>query len=160
MKKPRAICSVLDETLKGLEISVPLRAYSVLGAWKELVGEPVSVQTRPRLIRNRVLIVDVSHPAWMHHLQFLKPAILNKLNGFIGGKPLIDDIRFRVAPIPPKSASLPSQGDWRNEKLSNEVLGRIRSASLHVYDRDLGQSLEDLLIKGAKLEQYRKKKGR
>ncbi len=157
MKRPRSICSILDDTLRGLEISGPLKTYSVLGAWKELVGEPVSVQTRPRLIRNRVLIVDVSHPAWMHHLQFLKPAILNKVNGFIGGKPVIDDIRFRVARIPPNLPSSPAGSEWRKEELSTEVLDRIRSATASVYDRELERSLEDLLIKGAKLEQYRKK---
>jgi len=137
-----------------------LKGYSVLGAWKELVGEPIALQTRPRLIRNRVLIVDVSHPAWMHHLQFLKTAILDKVNGFIGGRPTVDDIRFRIAQIPANPLSSPGESKWQEEQLPAEVLDRIRSEVVRVYDRELEKTIEDILIKGAKLEQFRKKTSR
>ena len=43
MKKPQSLHSILEKTLKTLEIDVPLKTYSIMGAWKEIVGEPVAI---------------------------------------------------------------------------------------------------------------------
>ena len=111
MKKPQSIHSILEKTLKNLEIDIPLKTYSILGAWNEIVGESVGVQTQPRSIRNRILFIDVSHSTWMQQLQFLKPTLLEKINTFLG-EPLIQDIRFKLGkisptiPAPPQTPSL------------------------------------------------------
>ena len=60
MKKPQSLRSILEKTLKNLEIDVPLKTYSILGAWNEIVGESVAVHSQPRSIRNRILFIDVS----------------------------------------------------------------------------------------------------
>ena len=104
MKKPQSIRSILEKTLKNLEIDVPLKTYSILGAWNEIVGESVAVQTQPRSIRNRILFIDVSHSTWMQQLQFLKPTLLEKVNSFLG-EPLIQDIRFKLGKISPDHPS-------------------------------------------------------
>ncbi|MGA2468626.1 MAG: hypothetical protein ABSH06_30335 [Thermodesulfobacteriota bacterium] len=43
MKKPQPIHSILEKTFKALEIDVPLKSYSIWGAWKEIVGESVAL---------------------------------------------------------------------------------------------------------------------
>ncbi len=106
MGKPKLIGSILETALKGLEVDFQLKAYSLWGAWKEIVGNTVADQAQPRSIRNRILFVDVSHPTWMQQLQFLKPSILEKLNAFLG-EPLLRDLRFRVGTIRPPSPSSP-----------------------------------------------------
>ena len=60
MKKPQSIQSILERTLKTLEIDVPLKTHSILGVWNEIVGESVAEHSQPRSIRNRILFVDVS----------------------------------------------------------------------------------------------------
>src|SRR5512135_1247214 len=100
MKKPQSIQSILEKTLKTLEIDVPLKTYSILGVWNEIVGEPVAEHSKPRSVRNRILFVDVSHSTWMQQLQFLKPTLLDQLNGFLG-EPLIRDIRFKLGKVTP-----------------------------------------------------------
>ena len=156
MKKPKSIRSILDQTLKSLEIDVPLKTYSILGAWNEIVGESVAHQTQPRSIRNRILFIDVSHPTWMQQLQYLKPTLLEKINTFLG-EPLIQDIRFKLGkisptiPVPPKTPSL------KDEKLDKATLNRIESIVQKIDDKDLRKRVQDVLIRGAQLEQSREK---
>lgn len=156
MKTPQSIRSILDQTLKSLEIDVPLKTYSILGAWNEIVGESVAHQTQPRSIRNRILFIDVSHPTWMQQLQFLKPTLLEKINTFLG-EPLIQDIRFKLGkisptiPVPPKTPSL------KDEKLDKATLNRIENIVQKIDDKDLRKRVQEVLIRGAQLEQSREK---
>jgi hypothetical protein len=156
MKKPQSISSILEKTLKNLEIDVPLNAYSVLGAWKEIVGESVALHTQPRSIRNRILFIDVSHPTWIQQLHFLKPTLLEKINNFLGGSP-IQDIRFKVGKISPTIPTPLRARVWEGEDLDEGTLKRIESLLQKVEDEDVRRGLRDILIKGAKLERHRKK---
>jgi hypothetical protein len=156
MKKPQPIHSILGETLKSLDIDVPLRSYSIWGAWKEIVGESVAHQTQPRSIRNRILFIDVSHPTWMQQLQFLKPTLLEKINTFLR-EPLIQDIRFRLGKISQAIPALSKAHSLKDEKLDHVTLDRIESIIQKIEDQEVKKSLRNVLIKGAKLEQYRKR---
>jgi len=156
MKKPQPIGSILEKTLRALEVDVPLKTYSVLGAWKEVVGESVAIQTRPRSIRNRILFVDVSHPTWVQQLHFLKPTVLEKVNAFLG-KPYIQDIRFKVGKIVTPSHPSSRNDTWQEEDLDAATLKRIANTVGKVVDADMKETIEKILIKGAKLEQHRGK---
>jgi predicted nucleic acid-binding Zn ribbon protein len=156
MKKPYPIRSILENTLKGLEMDVPLKTYSIWRVWKEIVGESVALQTQPRAVRNRILFIDVSHPTWMQQLQFLKPTLLEKVNTFIG-EPLIQDVRFKLGRIS-TTLSAPSKADMRVEKdLDEETLTRLEDLLHEISDREVKKSLWDLLVKSARLEQSRRK---
>ena len=154
--KLKPIGSILESTLKGLEVDSQLKAYSIWGAWREIVGEAVADQTQPRSIRNRILFMDVSHPTWIQQLQFLKPKLLEKINAFVG-EPLLQDIRFRMGKITPP-LSPPAEDDrWHEEKLDEETVHHIESVLQKIGDSDVRKSLRDVLIKGAQLERHRKK---
>jgi hypothetical protein len=156
MNKPQSLRLILEKTLKNLEIDVPLKTYSVLGAWDEIVGESVAEHSQPRSIRNRILFIDVSHSTWMQQLQFLKPTLLEKVNAFLG-EPLIQDIRFKqgkispIIPAPPKTPSL------KDEKLDKATLNRIESMIQKIDDQNLRKSVREVLMRGAQLEHSRKK---
>jgi len=156
MPKPRPIRSILDDTLKSLGIRGPMKGYSVWGAWKEIVGESVASNAQPFVIRNRILFIEASHPTWVQQLQFLKPMLLQKLNDFLG-EPLIGDIRFRVGKIPSSLLTPAKESDWSAEELDQETMDRIEILLRKIEDGETRKSMRDLLVKGAKLEQYRKK---
>ena len=156
MKKPLPIQSILEKTLKALEIDVPLKSYSIWGAWKELVGDSVALHTQPRSIRNQILFIDVSHPTWMQQLQFFKPTLLEKINVFLG-EPLIQDIRFKLGKISPTLPTPSKASVWQREDLDERTLKRIESLLQKIDDQEVRKSLRDVVIKGAKLEQSRKK---
>ena len=156
MKKPKSIRSILEKTLNDLEIDVPLKTHSIWTAWKEIVGESIAYQTQPRSIRNQILFIDVSHSTWIQQLQFLKPTLLEKINAFIGGPP-IQDIRFKIGKLSPPLSVSPKDLLWEDQKLDHETLNRIESIVQKVDDKETRESLRNVLIKGAKLDQSRKK---
>jgi hypothetical protein len=156
MKKPQPIHSILEKTLKALEIDVPLKSYSIWGAWEEIVGDSVALQTQPRAIRNRILFIDVSHPTWMQQLQFFKPTLLEKINNFLG-EPHIQDIRFKLGKISPPVQAPSKASVWQRENLDERILKQIESIVQKIDDQEVRKSLRDVLIKGAKLERHRKK---
>jgi len=156
MKKPQPIRSILEKTVKTLEIDVPLKTYSILGAWNQIVGESVADHSQPHSIRNRILFIDVTHPTWMQQLQFLKPTLLEKVNTFLG-ESLIQDIRFKLGKIS-KTIPAPLKTLWtEDEKLDKATLNRIESLIQEIADEEVQESLRQVLIKGAKLERYRRK---
>jgi len=156
MEKPKPIRSILEKTLKDLEIDVPLKSYSIWGAWKEIVGDSIAHQTHPRAIRNQILFIDVSHPTWIQQLQFLKSQLLEKINGFLG-EPLIQDIRFKLGKIPPTLSTPDKTHFLGDEKLDQMTLNQIEDLLQKIDDGEVRKGLRDILIKGAKLEHSRKK---
>jgi|MudIll2142460700_1097286.scaffolds.fasta_scaffold73009_2 hypothetical protein len=154
--KPKPIGSILESTLKGLEVDAQLKAYSIWGAWREIVGESLADQTQPRAIRNRILFMDVSHSTWIQQLQFLKPKLLEKINAFLG-EPLLQDIRFRMGKIPPPRSPRVEDDSWHGETLDEETVRQLESVLQKIGDTDVRNSLRDVLFKGAQLERHRKK---
>jgi len=156
MKKPQPIHSILEKTLKSLEIDVPLKTYSIFGAWREIVGESLALHTQPRSIRNQILFIEVSHSTWMQQLQFLKPTLLEKINTFLG-EPHIQDIRFKLGKISPTTPTPSGTEVCREEDLDEKTLNRIESLLQKLEDGEVRRGLRNVLIKGAKLEQHRQK---
>jgi len=156
MKKPQSFHSILEKTLKTLEIDVPIKTYSIMGAWKEIVGEPVAIHSQPYSIRNRILFVEVSHPTWMQQLQFLKLTLLEKVNHFLG-EPLIQDIRFRLGKISPTPRAPSKDPSLEYKKLDKTTLNQIESIVQVIGDESIKKGLREVLIKSAKLERSKKK---
>jgi hypothetical protein len=156
MKKPRPIRWVLEETIQALGIDAPIKNYSLFGAWKEIVGETIALQTQPRSLRNQILFVDVSHSTWIQQLQFLKPQLLEKLNAFLG-EPPIQDIRFKLGKISPPSPPSPPSPLWPKEPLDKRTLDCMDELLGKIEDKETRESLRNILVKGAKLERHRKK---
>jgi len=155
MKKPFPIRSVLEQTLKGLELDAPIRTHSIWSAWSKIVGEPIALQTQPHAIRNRILFVEVSHSTWMQQLQFLKPTLLGKINGFLG-ETLIEDIRFKVGKISPPVIPPKEHKQKKEEKLDRKTIDRIEELMENIIDVEVKRKFRELLIKSAKVERSRK----
>src|SRR4030065_1486741 len=120
-----------------------------------MLGGSVSSHSQPHSIRNRILFIEVSHPTWMQQLQFLKPTLLEKVNTFLG-EPLIQDIRFKLGKISPTIPAPPKTPSLKDEKLDKATLNRIESIVQKIDDQEMKKSLREVLIKGAKLERYRR----
>ena len=156
MKKPQSIHSILERTLKTLDIDVPLKTYSIMGAWNEIVGESVAEHSQPRSIRNQILFIDVAHPTWMQQLQFLKPTLLSQVNAFLG-ESLIQDIRFKLGKISAPPRALPKTLLMEDEPIDQGTLDRIENLLQDIDDVEVKKSVREVLVKGAKLERYRSK---
>ena len=66
--------------------------------WQNVVGPPISDNTKPFAVKGSLLLVHVSSSTWLHQLQFLKVELLEKLNhGLRNGR--IEDIKFKIGPV-------------------------------------------------------------
>jgi len=48
--------------------------------WPEVVGEEIAGRTNASRFSDGTLIVEVTHPTWMHELSFMRKEIVGKLN--------------------------------------------------------------------------------
>jgi hypothetical protein len=156
MKNPKPIHSILEKTLEALEIDVPLKAHAIWAAWEEIVGESVALHAQPRSIHNRILFINVSHSTWIQQLQFLKSTLIEKINSYLG-EPLIEEIRFKLGKIPPPALAPPKTNLGQTEDLDKKTLRRIDDILQGIDDEEVRKGLREFLVKGAKLEQVRKK---
>lgn len=75
-----SVGTVLDQSLKRLDLAVRLDDYGVWPIWHDVVGKVIARNAQPEKIRNGTLFVKVSSPVWMQELQFMKEMIADKLN--------------------------------------------------------------------------------
>jgi hypothetical protein len=94
----------------------------------------------------------------VQQLQFLKPTLLEKINGFLG-EPLIEDIRFKVGNIPSARAQLKERSQEKEKKLDPKTIDRIEQLIKDITDAEVKRRFRELLIKSAKAERSRKKSG-
>ncbi|MFH1684537.1 MAG: DUF721 domain-containing protein [Candidatus Margulisiibacteriota bacterium] len=86
----------LGDILDGLETGMgrSIQICSLLSLWEKVVDERVGKHTEAIKIRNGILYVSASSPAWAQELTFLKRDIIKKFN-LQAGKEVINDIKFK-----------------------------------------------------------------
>ena len=156
MARPKLLRSILEDTLKSLGVKTTMKGYSLWGAWREIVGDSIASNAQPSLIRNRILFIEVSHPTWIQQLQFLKPTLLEKINRFLK-EPFIQDIRFRLGKIPSLPPPSIKDSAWQDEELDRETMEQIETLLQKIEEDETRKTMRDVLVKGAKLEQYRRR---
>jgi predicted nucleic acid-binding Zn ribbon protein len=89
----KTVGAALQELIRELGISKPIQRHSALVIWPEVVGETISLVTRPDRVSGDRLIVKVNNHAWRNELVYQKTEILNKLNRTLK-ETVISDIVF------------------------------------------------------------------
>ena len=81
------------------------QTYTLDRNWNGIAGCDVARQCRPAYIRKNILWITVRSSAWMHHLQSMKPALLEKVRLALP-ETVIDDLRWIMEPAenPPVAA--------------------------------------------------------
>ena len=92
---PRRVAESLDRlaTLLGVPSAGVLAA--LFSAWPELVGDAVGAHSRPRSLRDGVLVVAVDEPAWATQVRWLESDLLVRL-GEVLGEGVVQSIDVRV----------------------------------------------------------------
>ena len=103
-----SVGTVLDQSLKRLDLASRLDDYGVWPIWQEVVGKVIARNAQPEKIRNGTLFVKVSSPVWMQELQFMKEMIAEKLNQRLKNE-VVKTIFFMVGRIdtPEKNSDEP-----------------------------------------------------
>jgi predicted nucleic acid-binding Zn ribbon protein len=82
--------------LRWLGVVDEQRHLEIYKVWPQAAGEAVARQTRPIRMRNDVLHIAVSSPAWLQELSLLKPTLLANLKKILGGQ-CPRDLRFNLS---------------------------------------------------------------
>jgi hypothetical protein len=78
------------------------RLFRLLQDWPAIVGAEVARLTTPAFFRRETLWIYVQDSAWMHHLQYVKPDLLARINRHLAEQP-VTDIRWQLQPqLPPQ----------------------------------------------------------
>ena len=95
------LAALLPEALKGMKLDAHAQVARIAAAWPEIVGPQLAGNTRPAQLENKILLVYVSHPAWIMELRGAMTAeILRRLQTKFGANDL-KNLRFAVDPEPP-----------------------------------------------------------
>ena len=90
--------SILNDVIKTLRPEADGGLVEVWQLWDAAVGKALAENARPAAFKGKLLLVHVSSSPWIHHLQFLKKEITDKLNTALGQN-LIEDIKFKIGPV-------------------------------------------------------------
>jgi len=130
--------TVLDKSLKRLELSPRLDEYGVWPIWNDVVGKPIARNAQPEKIRNGTLFVKVTSPVWMQQLQFMKEMIAEKLNQRLKSQ-IVKNIFFVIGRI---------DGDT-NEVKSKPATAQVHEPDNSQLDETFLESLNDPEIRQA-----------
>lgn len=75
----RRLRESLAEVAADLRLDDPEVLSAVLTGWPQVVGEAVAAHTRPRTLRQGVLVVEVDSPEWATQLRYLEEDLLRRL---------------------------------------------------------------------------------
>jgi len=147
---PEHIGSILKDLFDNpdwqshLEVSLPLLR------WPDIMSPKIAEQSQPESLRNGVLTVRVENPAWLHHLNFLREELLQRLHKELPSLK-IKEIKFRQGPLdriePPPSPTNPNP-NLRSQDVSqpSKPLSSDETKLLQgVSDPELRRDLERLL---------------
>ena len=95
------LAALIPEALKGMKLAAHAQVARIAAVWPDIVGPQLAGNTRPAQLENKILLVYVSHPAWIMELRGAMTAeILARLQARFCKKE-IANLRFAVDPEPP-----------------------------------------------------------
>jgi predicted nucleic acid-binding Zn ribbon protein len=95
-KKIVKIDELLGELFASRDWQQNLERNRIFEFWNEAVGLDIAAQAQPKLIRGKVLWVNVTDSIWMQQLHLLKEHLRQVVNKRIVGEEGISDIRFNL----------------------------------------------------------------
>ena len=86
---PAPVHESVDRLLRGWGSASVAATGSVFADWDEIVGPQLAGHAHPRSLRNGVLVVAVSDPAWATQLRFLEAELVARIGQSTGS----DEVR-------------------------------------------------------------------
>ncbi len=90
------IATVLSGLLARLRPEAGTGMLDVWKEWDRVVGAETARNARPAAFKGSILLVHVSSPVWIHHLQFVRADLISRLNAALGRR-RVTDIKFKVS---------------------------------------------------------------
>ena len=134
--------TVLEQSLKRLDLGARLDEYAVWPIWNDVVGNIIARNAQPEKIRNGTLFVKVSSPVWMQQLQFMKDMIVEKLNHRLK-RDIVRNIFFMIGRIDATEKIAPEHNDTTDSsegQVNEEFLDSIADPEIRAAFQKLLKS--------------------
>ena len=95
---PIQLAGVIQDILKTCRPESSQQLARVCEKWHDLVGSKAAANTMPEAFRENVLLVHATSSAWIHHMQFSKTELVEKVNVAFGEK-IVDTIIFKIGRV-------------------------------------------------------------
>jgi len=92
------ISAILPRALKTIHPDKIDTFIAICSLWDEIVGKSISENALPAAYKEPVLIVHVNSSTWIHHLQFTKKEMIEKINKMLK-KTAVTDIKCKIGPV-------------------------------------------------------------
>jgi len=99
--KCEPVANIIDTVLRNCHGGEGQNARIVWTFWDRIVGKDLACNAQPAAFKQRILVVHVSSSAWLQELHFQKKELIRRLNEAAGNR-VLDDIRFKIGPLPVK----------------------------------------------------------
>jgi predicted nucleic acid-binding Zn ribbon protein len=136
-----SIAPILNRLTKKAGLEKGIASFNLGEHWEEAVGHQIATHTYPTEIRFTTLVVLVDEAVWMHQLSFMKKEIIEKVNHFLKKRP-IQEIRFRIGSLPPRSKPSKAPSSPKREKLSDQDAAILSQQLEFVQDHDLKLAIQ------------------
>lgn len=93
---PTPLAESLGRSMGRGFINFTAQKLRVFEIWPQVVGEADNARTRPVLLYDGKLTVEVPGPAWLERFRYQKQAWLTRLNTELAEQALVEDIIFKV----------------------------------------------------------------
>ena len=92
---PSRVDDIIKRVMKDLDMpeDTALRGR-IMNSWCQIAGD-ASRYSRPHRFQGKIMIVNVSNPAWMNELVLRKNELIRRLERDVGGG-IVKDIRFQL----------------------------------------------------------------
>jgi predicted nucleic acid-binding Zn ribbon protein len=95
------VANIIAAVLRNCHGGGGQSARTVWTFWDRIVGEHLACNAQPAAFKQRTLIVHVTSSVWLQELHFQKKDLIQRLNQAAGDR-VVDDIRFKIGPLPVK----------------------------------------------------------
>ncbi len=132
--------NILKKLMKDYGLESGLALSVIKNRWADIVGATISAHTFPDIVKGGRIFVTVDTPQWMHHLDFYKQDICDKLKPYS-----ITGIRFKLGKLPEKKMH---EYEINRASLSEEDSRYIANTLRKIKDNELKEKLRILLTDG------------
>ena len=100
MKNPKQknmvhIGNILSQSLKACRSGGDGEMVRIWDIWDNAVGDAIAKNSRPSAFKGHLLQVHVSSSSWLHHLNFLKKELIDKINAALGSD-MVRELTFKI----------------------------------------------------------------
>ena len=128
------LIKTLPAILKAAGASEEVRQAACIAAWKQAVGEGLSIHVVPIQLIHQTLVVVVADNTWLRQLEQMWGQLLYRLNAVLG-QPLVKSIELRVDPK--TLAALGYQPATKGKAVDHQVPAELLTAAAGIDDADL-----------------------